>query len=192
MKRWLVVLGGLLVAGVTWAAVTATPVFVQTPQLAALEIISGTARCTAAGQPFTCCTGSGTGSGCTTTAASTDAAPTWVTVYTGGANGSKITGLYLTSTDATAHVVTCSVNKNGARGGGVAITTSTTKPGFASAVPAINLLTATNWPGLPVDSDGNPYLYLSSASDKIDCRYATAITTSPAGLIGIVAIGADF
>src|SRR5438128_8710128 len=61
VKRWLVVLGALLVAGVTWAAVTATPVFVQTPQLAALEIISGTAQCTAAGQPFTCCTGSGTG-----------------------------------------------------------------------------------------------------------------------------------
>ena len=43
------------------------------------------------------------------------------------------------------HVVTCVLNKNGARAGGVAITTSTTKPGFASAVPAINLLSPTNW-----------------------------------------------
>src|SRR5439155_5122811 len=177
MKRWLVVLGGRLVAGVTWAAVTATPVFVQTPQLAALEIISGTAQCTAAGQPFTCCTGSGTGSGCTTTASSTDAAPTWVTLYTGGANGSKITGLYLTSTDATAHVVTCVLNKNGARAGGVAITTGTTKPGFANAVPAINLLAPSVWSGLPYDSDGNSFIFLSNSNDKIDCRFATALTS---------------
>src|SRR5205823_13867707 len=192
MRRLVPLLAWLAVGGLAFAAVTPTPVYVQIPQLAAVEIVSGTAACTAAGQPFSCCTGSGTGSGCTTTAASTDAAPTWVTVYTGGSvgPGSKITGLYITSTDATAHVVTCSVNKNGARGGGVAITTSTTKPGFASAVPAINLLSSTNWPGLPVDSDGNPYLYLSSASDKIDCRFATALTSGT--LIGIVAIGADF
>lgn len=190
MRRLVPLLAWLAVGGLAFAAVTPTPVYVQIPQLAAVEIVSGTAACTAAGQPFTCCTGSGTGSGCTTTAASTDAAPTWVTLYTGGANGSKITGLYLTATDATAHVVTCVLNKNGARAGGVALTTSTTKPGFASAVPAINLLASGNWPGLPVDSDGNPYLYLSSASDKIDCRYATALTSGT--LIGIVAIGADF
>src|SRR5437773_5627100 len=177
MTRWLVGLSVFLAFGTAWAAVSSSPVVVQTPQLAAVEIISGVAQCTASGQPFSCCTGSGTGSGCTTTAASTDAAPTWVTVYTGGANGSKVVALYLTTTDATAHVVTCVLNKNGARGGGVALTTSTTKPGFASAIPAINLLSAANWPGLPVDSDGNPYVYLASASDKIDCRYATALTS---------------
>src|SRR5436190_14604444 len=103
MKRWLVGLSVFLSFGAAWATVSSSPVFVQTPQLAAVEIISGVAACTASGQPFSCCTGSGTGSGCTTTAASTDAAPTWVTVYTGGSvgPGSKVTGLYLTSTDAT-------------------------------------------------------------------------------------------
>lgn len=172
------------------AAVTATASLPQTPQAAAVEIISGTAQCTASGQPFTCCTGSGTGSGCTTTAASTDAAPTWVTVYTGGVDGSKITGLYGTTTDGTtAHLVTCVVNKNGARGGGAAITIAINS-GFATGVPAINLLTATNWPGLPRDSDGNPYLFLSSAADKLECRYATALTSGK--LLGLVAIGANF
>jgi len=192
MTRWLVGLSVFFSLGVAWAALTSSPVVVQTPQLAAVEIISGVAACTASGQPFSCCTGSGTGSGCTTTAASTDAAPTWVTVYTGGSTGpgSKVTGLYLTSTDATAHVVTCVLNKNGARAGGVAITTSTTKPGFASAVPAINLFSANNWPGLPIDSDGNPFVYLSGSSDKIDCRFATALTSGT--LIGVTALGADF
>ena len=192
MTRWLVGLSVFLVIGAAWAALTSSPVVVQTPQLAAVEIISGVAACTASGQPFSCCTGSGTGSGCTTTAASTDAAPTWVTVYTGGSAGpgSKVTGLYLTSTDATAHVVTCVLNKNGARAGGVAITTSTTKPGFASAVPAISLLSSTNWPGLPLDSDRNPYVFLSNSSDKIDCRFATALTSGT--LLGVTAIGGDF
>src|SRR5882724_3641057 len=163
MTRWLVGLSVFFSLGVAWAALTSSPVTPQTPQVQSVEIISGVAACTASGQPFSCCTGSGTGSGCTTTAASTDAAPTWVTVYTGGSvgPGSKVVGLYLTSTDATAHVVTCVLNKNGARGGGVAVTTSTTKPGFASGVPAINLMSPTNWPGLPIDSDRNPFFYLS-------------------------------
>src|SRR5205823_3452436 len=190
MRRLVPLLAWLAVGGLAFAAVTPTPVYVQIPQLAAVEIVSGTAACTASGQPFSCCTGSGTGSGCTTTAASTDAAPTWVTVYTGGANGSKVVALYLTTTDATAHVVTCVLNKNGARGGGVALTTSTTKPGFASGIPAINLMSPTNWPGLSLDSDGNPYVYLSSASDKIDCRFATALTSGT--LLGLTAIGGDF
>jgi hypothetical protein len=185
-------------------------------QTGAVEIISAVAQCTGTGQPFSCCTGSGTGSGCDVTAASTDALPTWDTVYTGGAGavamcvasgspfacctgagagsncptGSKVTGLWLTSTDATAHVVTCTINKNGKRGGGIAITTSTVLPGFANAAPAINLLTAANWPGLPVDSDGNPFLTLASSSDKVDCRYTTAITSGK--LLGITATGADF
>src|SRR5216117_2820070 len=132
MRRILALLLVLLLVrpSPVWAATTPnTVVTPQTPNVQAVEIISATAQCTASNQPFSCCTGSGTGSGCTTTAASTDAAPTWVTVYTGSANGSKVVSLYLTTTDATAHVVTCVLNKNGARGGGVALTTGTTKPG---------------------------------------------------------------
>lgn len=173
-----------------WAAVTATPVFVQLPQLAAKEIISGTAQCTASLQPFSCCTGSGAGSGCDTTAASTDAAPTWDTIYTGGTNGSKVTALYVTSSDATAHVVTCAVNKNGIRNASVALTTGTTKPGYAAGVSDVDFITAANWPGLPVDSDGNLFVWLSNNTDKVECRYATALTASTQ--LNIVAMGADF
>src|SRR5437870_1875028 len=83
--RKLVVLGVLLVAGVTWAAVTATPVFVQTPREKTSEIVPNVnPSCTAANQPYACCTAANTGATCTTLAASTDAAPVWQTVFTGG------------------------------------------------------------------------------------------------------------
>lgn len=190
---WALLLALALVAANAHAAVTPTASLPQTPQNAGVEIISGTAQCTAAGQPFTCCTGSGAATGCTTTAASTDAAPTWVAVYTGGANGSKVTGLYATTTDGTAsHLVTCGINKGGAtpwRAGGAAVTIAISS-GFATGVPAVNLLAPANWPGLPRDSDGNPYIFLSSTSDKLECRYATALTSGK--LLGLVAIGADF
>lgn len=188
--RHLVLLGILL--GVAEAAPTPnSAVTPQTPQLQAIEIISATGACTASGQPFACCTGAGTGSGCNTTAASTDAAPVWTTVYTGNANGSKIVGIWVTSTDATAHVVTCSVNKGGTtRPGSVAVTTGTVKPGFTTSNGAVNVLVQANWPGLPIDSDGNPFVFLSNASDKIECRYATALTAGT--LLGITVIGEDF
>ena len=194
MKRFIVVLGVLLVAGVTWAAVTATPVFVQTPKIQTAEIVRNmNPSCTAANQPYACCTAANTGASCTTLAASTDAAPVWQTVYTGGSTGpgSKITGLWIVSTDAVTHTVTCVVNNNGFRGAGFAIATGTTKPGYAAGVPAINAMSTTNWPGLPVDSDGNPYLYLTNSSDKIDCRHAGSAITNGTS-IGITVLGADF
>ena len=52
-------------------------------------------------------------------------------------------------------------------------------------------MSATNWPGLPVDSDGNPYLYLTDNNDKIDCRHAGSAITSGTS-IGITVLGADF
>src|SRR5436309_998868 len=113
MKRWLIVLGVLLVAGVTWAAVTATPVFVQTPREKTSEIVPNVnPSCTGNGQPYACCTAANTGATCTTLAASTDALPVWQTVCTGGSTGpgSKITGIWIVSTDAVTHTVTCVVN----------------------------------------------------------------------------------
>ena len=185
----------LFVARVTWAAVTATPVFVQVPKIQTVEIVPNVnPSCTGPGQPYACCTAANTGPTCTTLAASTDLLPVWQTVYTGGnspGTGSKITGIWIVSTDAVTHTVTCVVNNNGFRGAGFAIATGTTKPGYAAGVPAINAMSSTNWPGLPVDSDSNPYLYLTNSSDKIECRHAGSAITNGTS-IGITVLGADF
>ena len=51
-------------------------------------------------------------------------------------------------------------------------------------------MSSANWPGLPRDSDGNPYIYLPSASYTIEMTFATALTSSD--WINGVAIGGDF
>lgn len=118
-----------------------------------------------------------------------DSAGTYKTLYTASANGSRCYGMFLTSNDATAHVVTVQIVNGGVKYGGVSITTSTTLPGFANAVPAINPMSAGNWPGLPVDANGNPYIQIISG-DTIQATFATALTSTD--FINIVAICADF
>lgn len=119
----------------------------------------------------------------------TDVAGTYKTAYTAGTNGSKITGLYTNNNDGSAtHLITCQIVNGGVKYGGVALT-SVSNAGFASGTPAQALLSVTLWPGLPVDSDGNNFLYLVSG-DTLQCTYATALTAST--LINIVTIAADF
>lgn len=120
----------------------------------------------------------------------TDVAGTYKTLYTGGTNGSIVKGIYITSNDpSAAHLVTCEYVSSAVNYGGFAINVPTTTPGYATAVPALAPMTAANWPGLPVDSDGNPYIYLNS-SDTIKCTFATALTASDK--INVVAVIADF
>lgn len=120
----------------------------------------------------------------------TDSAGTYKTVYTGSANGSKIVALWMNNNDPSAtHLVTCQVVRSAVFYGGVAIT-SVVNAGYANAALPQNMMIPTLWPGLPLDSDGNPFIYLSSASDSIQCTFATAITATDAVNVG--AVGYDF
>jgi len=150
-----------IATGAAYAAVTSTPVFVQTPNRGIVQFLQGT-----------------------------DSAGTYKTLYTGGANGSKCTGMFLTSTDSTAHLVTVQLVTSAVKYGGTAVTTGTTTPGFAAAAGAVNVMSAANWPGLPIDSDGNPYIYLAGSGDTLQATFATNLSSST--LINIVAICADF
>jgi hypothetical protein len=114
---------------------------------------------------------------------------TYVTVFTGDADGSKVTGIIVTSSDNAANVVTCQINKTGTRVGGATVSVPLNS-GFANAAPAIDFLAPTLWPGLPRDGDGNPVIPLTDASDKIDCTYATALTGIE--VINVVVTGSDF
>lgn len=119
----------------------------------------------------------------------TDVAATYKTLYTASANGSKISGIYETNNDGSAtHLVTCQIVNGGVKYGGVAITTAS-NDGFANAVPSKNFMSSGNWPGLPLDWQGNPYLFMVSG-DTLQCTFATALTSST--VINLVAISGDF
>lgn len=112
------------------------------------------------------------------------------TLSAGAANGSKIVGLFATSNDAgAAHLMTVQMNRSGVNYGGAAVTVPVSA-GFTNGNPAINLMSTAIWPGLPIDSDGNPFIFLSSTLDNIVATYGTAITA--AASVNLAAMRGDF
>ena len=111
---------------------------------------------------------------------------TYVTVYTAGANGSKVTGLFLTTNDTAAtHLVTCGIFNSATQYGSNSVTTVEPASGYNS----IDFMSFANWPGLPLDQYGNHTLNLVSG-DTIQCTFATTITTSD--FVQVTAIGFDY
>lgn len=113
----------------------------------------------------------------------------YLTLYTAGANGSKCFSMWATSNDSAAHVLTVQLVNATIKYGGMTLTTGTSLPGFATGVGALNLMSSTVWPGLPLDSDGNPYIILASG-DTLQATYTTAVTAADA--VNIVTTCSDF
>lgn len=167
MKRFIAVLLFLLLADPLFAAVSQNLVVsTQTPKLSTCTFVQGT-----------------------------DTALTYKTCLTGGTNGTKIRGIIATSNDGSAsHVVTvqlststsahCSPQSNCL--GGAAVTVPI-NAGFASGTPAVNLMSSANWPGLPSDNSGNPFIYLSGNTQTIEVTFATALTASTQVSVSIIA-----
>lgn len=141
----------------SWAAVTSTPVFTQTPKLALVQI---------------------------TNAMGTTAQ----TLYTCGANGSKLIAIIAATTDTGANTLQISLSRSATT---YLLTTQTValSSGNVAGVPNVNLLTATAVPGLPYDSDGNPFIYCQSG-DTILAGATVAI--GAAKLLSVWAVVADF
>jgi hypothetical protein len=119
----------------------------------------------------------------------TDTAGTYKTLYTSGSNGSRCYGMVMNNNDGSAtHLVTVQVVNTAVKYGGVALTT-VSNAGFANATPPQSLMAPSVWPGLPMDSNGNPYLALASG-DTIQATFATALTSTD--LINIQVTCVDF
>jgi hypothetical protein len=112
----------------------------------------------------------------------TDAAGTPKSVYVAnaansGTLGSQVKGLYAVSSDATsAHAVTLLL----ANGSGTTELVTVSVPansGNASGTPPVSLMAAAVWPGLPVDSNGNPFQNLQSG-DTLMAQFATTLAAS--------------
>lgn len=94
-----------------------------------------------------------------------------VMLYTGGANGSKVAGSVLASnSDTASHDLQMGINTggtvgaNGAITGGTNVVLGTTTvsagAGQSGSAPCVNILPTI----LPVDSDGNDYLFLAAGA----------------------------
>lgn len=111
------------------------------------------------------------------------------TIATGSADGTKINALIVTSNDTTARDVTFGITKSATFYplGTVSIPITA---GQIAATPAVNLLDLTKVPGLPIDSDGNPYIFLSDANDTLQIKSLTTVTTAKE--IDVNAFGSDW
>jgi hypothetical protein len=111
------------------------------------------------------------------------------TVYTAGANGSKVTALLAVSTDTSARDVQICIT-NGGTSYPIGTVSVPAGAGNSSSVDGVDLINGTNLPGLPIDSDGNPYIFLVSG-DTLTVSALSTVTT--AKLVTVTApVAADF
>jgi hypothetical protein len=139
------------------------PTFVKTPNWGATQITTGTGSSTV------------------------------VTVYAGGANGSKISALLGVSIGTTsAFDVQWGISSGGTLfiHGTASVAVSA---GSSDTIPTANLMSNTNVP-LPLDSDGNPFVFLASSAYSLQAKSPATSSqwTSGAAINIIVPSVGDF
>jgi hypothetical protein len=110
------------------------------------------------------------------------------TVCTAGTNGTKVTALWVTSDDTSARIIQWKITRSA-----VTVlcgsTNVATLAGTDGVTPAVDLLGATLNPGLPIDNDGNKYLFLVSGDTLV---ISSTTTVTAAKTVSATAIHADF
>lgn len=128
------------------------PTFVKTPNWGATQITTGTGSSVA------------------------------VTVYAGGANGSKISALMAVSVGTTAAFDV----QWGISSGGTLYIHGTASvaagAGSTSSIASANLMSNANVP-LSIDSDGNPYFFLPSSAYSLQAKTPATSSTWAAGAV---------
>ncbi len=105
-----------------------------------------------------------------------DSADTKKTVVTAGSNGSKVTALIATSSDTSDRLAQVWITRS-ATSYLLATVNVPDLSGFGAADPTVNLLNSTSLPGLPVDNDGQSYLFLESG-DTLQVSFTTQVTAA--------------
>jgi hypothetical protein len=116
------------------------------------------------------------------------AGTTAVSLVAPGANGTKVISVVCSNTDTSGYNVTFSVLRSSTSYvlGTVAIAASA---GNLAGTPPVNILNATNLPGIPLDSDSNPYLFLEP-TDTLQMANGSTITAGK--VISCHTVAADF
>lgn len=107
------------------------------------------------------------------------------TLVTAGTNGTKVTGIIATSDD-TSRIVKLAIVRS-AVVYVIGTTTIAANAGNDGTTASTNMLTSI--PGLPVDNDGQPYLFMSSG-DTLTA--AVTVTVTAAKTISLTAVVGDF
>lgn len=164
--RWLFALWLLLAPATAFAQAAAgtpnQPVFPQTANRGAVQFLEGT-----------------------------DTAGTYKTLYTAGAKGSICKALWMQNSDTATHLVTVQIVNTAVKYGGPTPTTTVAAGTIAILGPPVGLMAAAVWPGLPLDQNGDPYLYLING-DTLQATFATALTATAGTVIDLIAICSDF
>lgn len=95
-----------------------------------------------------------------------------------GGNGSRCYGGWITSTDAATHPVYIRYNSGGIDFGGAA-TNLPASAGLTPGIPAVDWMTTSMWPGIPIDEYGNRYIMLN-AGDSLKAVYTGSLNTGAA------------
>src|SRR5512139_699589 len=112
-----------------------------------------------------------------------------VTLQTGGTNGTKITSVIVSNGDSTANTVSVGIT-TAAVFYPLATVTLPANAGTSSATAAISLISSANiW--LPIDNDGQSYIFLNTSLDTLQVK-ATLVPSSAGSAISFHAFGADF
>jgi hypothetical protein len=110
------------------------------------------------------------------------------TIATGATNGSRILGLIVSSTDTSARDIVIGVTIS-ATNYDLGIVSIPAQSGTLDTVPTVFPFKTTQFPYLPVDAYGNPYLDIKSTTTF----YAYApVTVTSAKQINLFAFGGDF
>jgi hypothetical protein len=111
-----------------------------------------------------------------------------VSLVAGGANGTKVISIICSNTDTSGYNLTFSVLRSSSSYvlGTVAVAASA---GSLAGSPPVSVLNQTNVPGIPLDSDGNPYLFLES-TDTLQMANGSSIGAGKA--ISCHTVAADF
>lgn len=111
-----------------------------------------------------------------------------VTAFTPGSSGSKVVSVIVSSSDTASQVLTIGVTRS-AVFYPIGTATIGITAGEIAATASVNMLSTTTIPGLPVDNDGQPYIFLAS-TDTLQAQ--TAGTVTAAKSININVMGGDF
>lgn len=117
-----------------------------------------------------------------------DSANTKKTIGTAGTNGMKVVAVSIASTDTSARIAQLWLTRSATSYLLASYSVPITSGSDGSTVSA-NLLASYVWPGLPVDADGQPYLFLESG-DTLQVSFTTQVTSGKE--IDVVAVGANF
>lgn len=111
-----------------------------------------------------------------------------VTVYTGGASGSKIPGFVAAGIGTTSAF---DVQWGVSSGGTLYLLGTASIPagaGSSDSLPTVNMFNSSNAVGLTLDSDGNPFLFLPSSNYSLQAKTpATSSTWTTGAVINLIA-----